>query len=44
MGNGKDRLLLFYIYIDDCFGIWKGSKKQLDMFSGELIDMGIYQG
>ena len=38
IGKGRDRLLLFCRYVDDCFGVWKGSTRQLDKFIKELND------
>ena len=40
MEKGKDRLLLFCRYVDDCLGIWKGSRRTLDIFIKELNDNG----
>jgi len=40
MEKGKDRLLLFCRYVDDCLGIWKGSRRALDIFIKELNDNG----
>jgi len=38
--KGKDRLLLFCRYVDDCLGIWKVSRRTLDIFIKELSDNG----
>jgi hypothetical protein len=36
--KGKENLLVFCRYVDDCFGIWKGTRRQLDNFINEIND------
>jgi hypothetical protein len=36
--KGGDRLMLFCRYVDDCLGIWKGTKRQLKTFVEDLED------
>jgi hypothetical protein len=36
--KGKDKLLAFCRYVDDCFGVWKGTREQLEGFINDIDD------
>jgi len=36
--KGGDKLVFFSRYVDDCLGIWKGTKRQLEKFVKEIED------
>jgi len=38
IARGNDKLLVFCKYVDDCFGVWKGTRRQLENFIRELSD------
>lgn len=36
--EGGDQLLMFCRYVDDCLGLWKGTRRQLEAFKSKLED------